>query len=110
MLITDGLYEVEAKSGAVQDRNWLLRLIEEHAGLETETLLDTVLNEVRSASNTGGFTDDVCVLAMEVLGLGAEKGRTEQMGGGVDAANASRPLELVNPAKQVLERSLGIAG
>ena len=71
-LITDGLYEVETPGGGMLDRSWLLPVIERIAGMETETLLDRLLDEVRSVSRTGGFHDDVCVLAVEASKLGSK--------------------------------------
>lgn len=71
-LYTDGLYEVEGPGGEYFDQAMLLRGIQERVQRDPEVLFEETLEEVRRFSASGGFVDDVCLVAVEVRRLGAE--------------------------------------
>ncbi len=75
MLFTDGLFEVENSAGQLYDQELLRRAVEVRTDLSAETLCQEVVEEVRQFSASHGFTDDMCLVAVEVERLGAAAGR-----------------------------------
>lgn len=71
MLFTDGLYEVEGARGQYFDQERIVAGIERRAHLPTEQIFEQTLDEVRKFSATGGFIDDVCMVAVEVIRIGS---------------------------------------
>lgn len=69
VLYTDGISEVEQSSGGFFETH-LPEALRRRIGQEIEGLLDSLLDEARQFSGTGGFHDDVCLIALQV-------GRTE---------------------------------
>src|SRR2546428_344329 len=70
MLFTDGLFEVEGPGGEYYDQRQLQRAVEQRINLPAHDLCTEVLAEVRQFSASKDFSDDVCLLAMEVERLG----------------------------------------
>ena len=66
LLFTDGLFEVESPQGELYDYQQLQRAIGERSQLPTEELCRGLIDEVRRFSGTAEFSDDVCLVAMEV--------------------------------------------
>jgi sigma-B regulation protein RsbU (phosphoserine phosphatase) len=73
VLFTDGLYEVENAHGELYDQHLLTKAIETRAALPTETIFDETVDEVLRFSATRTFSDDVCLVGIEVCRLGASK-------------------------------------
>lgn len=65
VLYTDGLYEVEGESGEF-GRTRLLAAVERHSMQPTTVLFDELLAEIQSFSTTREFSDDVCLVGMQV--------------------------------------------
>ncbi len=70
MLFTDGLFEVENSEGEQYDQDLLRRAVEGHMDLSAEALCREIVGEVRQFSASKNFTDDMCLVAMEVEHLG----------------------------------------
>jgi len=66
MLFTDGLYEVEGPGNQQFSQELLLTSVHDHARLHCEELFSILLKEVSAFSANHQFTDDVCLLGMEV--------------------------------------------
>ena len=67
LLFTDGLFEVVAADGQEDfGQQRLLITADKHMKLPPAELLDAILAEVRQFSGGAEFTDDVCLLALEV--------------------------------------------
>jgi sigma-B regulation protein RsbU (phosphoserine phosphatase) len=71
LLFTDGLFEVEGADGALYDENLLVEAINRRVNLTAAALLSDVLTEVQQFSANKQFSDDVCLVAMEVERVGA---------------------------------------
>lgn len=69
ILFTDGLYEVENAHGELFDFRLLHDVLRSRVLRPTEELFNEMLEEVRRFSATGGFSDDVCIVGMEVQRL-----------------------------------------
>lgn len=70
VLFTDGLYEVENAAGDLYDQEMLLRVIASRASQPTETIFDETVSEVQRFSATRSFSDDVCLVGIEVCRIG----------------------------------------
>ncbi len=66
MLFTDGLYEVEGAGGQQFSQDLLLEAVRKHAKLHGTELFTAVLNEIQQFSASHEFSDDVCLVGMEV--------------------------------------------
>ena len=66
MLFTDGLYEVEGPGGEQFSQDQLLAAVRHHAALHASDMFAAVLNEIQQFSASQEFSDDVCVVGMEV--------------------------------------------
>lgn len=71
VLYTDGLYEVEGKTGDLYGQERLLAAVHDHLALLGPQLLDTLLDEVRQFASTNAFLDDVCLVGLEIKRTGA---------------------------------------
>ena len=71
MLFTDGLFEVESAAGEFYDQQRLQRAVEERMALSAEALCADLVREIQGFSASKDFTDDVCLVTMEVERLGA---------------------------------------
>ena len=68
MLFTDGLYEVQGPKDELYSQSQLVAGIQRRISLPAPQLFDELIEEVRQFSAGTGFTDDVCLVGME-LGL-----------------------------------------
>jgi sigma-B regulation protein RsbU (phosphoserine phosphatase) len=67
MLFTDGLYEVQDKHEELYSQSLLVAGVQRRAQLPAAELFDQLLEEIRAYSAESGFTDDVCLVGMEVF-------------------------------------------
>lgn len=69
VLFTDGLYEVEGKDNEQFSQNMLADVLRKNMHQAScGELFDSVLTEIRQFSATNSFSDDVCLVGMEVTG------------------------------------------
>lgn len=66
LLFTDGLYEVEGPDGDIYDYRRLLEAVSRHRELPAFQLCHEVIEEVQRFSAGRHFSDDACLVAMEV--------------------------------------------
>jgi sigma-B regulation protein RsbU (phosphoserine phosphatase) len=66
LLFTDGLYEVEGPGGDIYDYRRLLEAVSRHRELPAFQLCHEVIEEVQRFSAGRHFSDDACLVAMEV--------------------------------------------
>ena len=71
LLFTDGLFEVEGADGALYDQEALIQAVSRRLNLTAAELCREVLTEVRQFSANKQFSDDVCLVAVEVKQAGA---------------------------------------
>jgi sigma-B regulation protein RsbU (phosphoserine phosphatase) len=77
VLFTDGLFEVTGPAQEPFGEERLRRALEKRRHLPVGRMFDEVLGEVMQFTAGRGFADDLCLLGMEVLELGAPVGETE---------------------------------
>jgi sigma-B regulation protein RsbU (phosphoserine phosphatase) len=65
LLFTDGAYDVE-HDGEILSPEWLREQIKSRARMPIKNAFDEILTELKKLNGPGEFTDDVCLLAMEV--------------------------------------------
>ncbi|MEA3207574.1 MAG: phosphoserine phosphatase RsbU/P [Chthoniobacter sp.] len=70
LLFTDGLFEVEGEGGELYDQRSLMGAVNRRANLGAGDLCREVLAEVQEFSASKQFSDDVCLVAVEVERLG----------------------------------------
>jgi len=70
LLFTDGLFEVEGRGGEYYDQPRLLGAVKSRANLPAREICTAVLDEIQQFSLSRDFSDDVCLVAMEVERLG----------------------------------------
>jgi phosphoserine phosphatase RsbU/P len=66
MLFTDGLYEVEGTGDQPFSQELLLEAVRKHASFHGSELFTAVLSEIQQFSANHEFSDDVCLVGMEV--------------------------------------------
>ena len=66
LLFTDGLFEVEGVDAQYYDQARLLESVSQRASLRAGELCDQVLAEIQRFAVAKGFTDDVCLVAVEI--------------------------------------------
>nr|MBA3544276.1 serine/threonine-protein phosphatase [Chthoniobacterales bacterium] len=66
MLFTDGLFEVEDATGAFFSEDQLRHTVSRHAALAPEEFFKRVLGDIRKYSQSETFSDDVCVVGMQI--------------------------------------------
>lgn len=64
-LYTDGIYEIEGRSGVFWGVEGLLRAVSAHRHLGVSDLLTRVVSEARSHALHGQFQDDVCLICVD---------------------------------------------
>jgi serine phosphatase RsbU (regulator of sigma subunit) len=69
MLFTDGLFEVEAPDQKMYSRDRLVAAVRERIRLPSAKLLTELFGEIRQFSERSEFTDDVCLVGMDVTRL-----------------------------------------
>ena len=65
MLFTDGLYEVQGLNEDIYTQEQLLANVQKRVQLPASQLFDAVLEEIKGLSEAG-FTDDVCLVGIEL--------------------------------------------
>ena len=70
LLFTDGLFEVEGPGGDIYDYRQLLEAVNRRRDLPAFQLCHEVIEEVQRFSAGRHFSDDVCLVAMEVGPMG----------------------------------------
>jgi phosphoserine phosphatase RsbU/P len=68
MLYTDGLYEVQDPNGTLCSQTLLLETVQKLVALPAPRLFDSLLDEIRRFAGGAGFTDDVCLVGLELGG------------------------------------------
>ena len=66
LLFTDGLFEVEGPKGEVYDYKCLRQAVERRSDQPMKELCRAVIDEVQQFSANREFSDDVCLLAMQI--------------------------------------------
>ena len=66
MLFTDGLYEVEGANGEQFSQELLLEAVRKHATMNCSDIFTAILSEIQQFSGNHEFSDDVCMVGMEV--------------------------------------------
>jgi sigma-B regulation protein RsbU (phosphoserine phosphatase) len=69
MLFTDGLFEVEAADDKIYSRERLVAAVRERVRLPSAKMLAELLGEIRLFSKRTEFSDDVCLVGMDVTRL-----------------------------------------
>ncbi|MEI6713181.1 MAG: fused response regulator/phosphatase [Verrucomicrobiota bacterium] len=69
LLFTDGLFEVENGAGDIFSEERLRDLIFRYASLAPDTLMHTVFSETEKFANGEAFSDDVCLVGIEIARL-----------------------------------------
>ncbi len=72
MLFTDGLYEVQNTQRELYTQDLLTAGAKLRITLPASQLFDELIAEVRQFSDSGQFSDDVCLVGMEAARVGAE--------------------------------------
>jgi sigma-B regulation protein RsbU (phosphoserine phosphatase) len=70
VLFTDGLYEVEGAEGDEYGQERLLAAVSKRSQLPTGQMFDELLADVQKHAGNRGFADDVCIVGVEVAGVG----------------------------------------
>lgn len=66
LLFTDGLYEVEGNHDAFFSQEMLFALLRRSLAKPTEKLIDETVGEIRDFALGHTFTDDVCLIGVEI--------------------------------------------
>ncbi|MEO6785807.1 MAG: fused response regulator/phosphatase [Chthoniobacteraceae bacterium] len=69
MFFTDGLYELDGPVGTLYEMAQLTDAITRRRALPTPQLFDDLLAELRRFSITGEFSDDMCIVGMDITRL-----------------------------------------
>jgi serine phosphatase RsbU (regulator of sigma subunit) len=69
MLFTDGLFEVEAPDDKIYSRERLMAAVRERVRLPSAKLLAELFGEIRQFSKRPDFSDDVCLVGVDVTRL-----------------------------------------
>ena len=69
LLFTDGLFEVESAKGQSYDYVHLLSAVAERSDLPTLEMCRGIIEEIQQFSANREFTDDMCLVAIEVARL-----------------------------------------
>jgi sigma-B regulation protein RsbU (phosphoserine phosphatase) len=68
ILFTDGLYEVHNPANEIYTPALLAEGVQKRAQLSAPRLFDGLLEEIRAFSGGTGFSDDVCLVGVELAG------------------------------------------
>jgi sigma-B regulation protein RsbU (phosphoserine phosphatase) len=69
MLFTDGLYEVHDQTQELYSQDILIANVKQHSQLPVSTLFDTLIKTVQEFSADGKFSDDVCLVGLEMAAV-----------------------------------------
>ncbi|HZL43514.1 MAG TPA: SpoIIE family protein phosphatase [Verrucomicrobiae bacterium] len=72
MIFTDGLYEVQDSEHALYSQAMLLSGVQERLNLPAPQLFDDLIEVVKRFSADGSFSDDVCLVGMELSSTAAD--------------------------------------
>ena len=89
MLFTDGLFEVAAPGDDIYSRERLMSAVRKRASLPSAGLLTELLGEIRQFSKGIGFSDDVCLVTMDIKRLSEAVTPRRQKSGAVAAVQSS---------------------
>ena len=67
LLFTDGLYEAENSSGEQFGRERLMEAVSQRMQLPCERMLDALVSESQKFAGSEDFSDDVCLVGMDVI-------------------------------------------
>ena len=67
MLFTDGLYEVQGANSEFYTQALLTQAVQQHAQETASEIFDQLMHDIRGFSHDHEFTDDVCLVGMEVV-------------------------------------------
>ena len=73
LLFTDGLYEVENANGESFSESRLREAIRRRAGIEPAQLVEAVFSDIEAFAEGQAFTDDVCLIGVEIAHLNKTK-------------------------------------
>lgn len=76
MVFTDGLYEVQNQENEIYTRELLVNGVHQRMQFPAERIFDEILKEISDFSSGTGFTDDVCLVGIE-LSRGAASSRKQ---------------------------------
>ncbi len=68
MLFTDGLYEVEGPGDQPYSQELLLDAVRRHSSMKCPDMFAAILAEIQQFTGSQEFSDDVCLVGMEVAG------------------------------------------
>ncbi|MEI6084198.1 MAG: fused response regulator/phosphatase [Verrucomicrobiota bacterium] len=71
VLYTDGVFEVTDKDNSEYGQDRLIEALRQRVHMQTPVLFNDLLDEVHRFSTRPEFTDDVCLLGMDVLRVGS---------------------------------------
>ena len=71
VLYTDGLFEAENSAGELYGRQRLREAVGRHMDMPCKLLLDELVHETQEFAGREDFTDDVCLVGMDVVKDGA---------------------------------------
>jgi sigma-B regulation protein RsbU (phosphoserine phosphatase) len=66
LLFTDGLIEVQNQKSELYTQQSLVSAVQKRLELPSPQLFDEMLEEIRKYSETGSFTDDLCVVGIDL--------------------------------------------
>ena len=69
MFFTDGLYELDGPDDTLYEMRQLVDAVVRRRAMPTPQLFDDLVAELRSFSITGEFSDDVCLVGMDIARL-----------------------------------------
>jgi serine phosphatase RsbU (regulator of sigma subunit) len=75
LLFTDGLYEAENAAGEPYGRERLMAAVHDRLHQSCDQLLEGLIQESQRFSGHQDFSDDVCLLGMDVMNGGFENGK-----------------------------------
>ena len=70
ILYTDGLVDVGGKDSQFLGEKWLLNTLRKDAAMPTDQIFDAVLADAHAFATAPEFSDDVCLLGMDVIRVG----------------------------------------
>lgn len=66
VLFTDGVFEVETADGDYFGMDRLLRALRKRINLPAARMFEEIVSEIQGSCVSGHFTDDMCLLGVEV--------------------------------------------
>jgi sigma-B regulation protein RsbU (phosphoserine phosphatase) len=69
MFFTDGLYELDGPENSLYEMRQLVDAVGRRRAMPTPQLFDDLVAELRRFSITGEFSDDVCLVGLDIARL-----------------------------------------